>query len=107
MDEKQYIFEQGFFGRLLALYSRNYYRVARLTTFLARTREQDIDSWWNCRNFVLNEDLSIDYDAGGLAVSATFLTDILVFIVLIGQVHLVMMTCRFPALLSVEYVSLL
>ena len=81
------ILHLGFFGRLLALYSRNYNRVARLTAFLSRTREQDIDSWWNCRNFVLNEDLSIDYDTGGLAVSATFLTDIFVFIILLGQVR--------------------
>jgi len=81
------ILHLGFFGRLLALYSRNYNRVARLTWFLKRTREQDIDSWWNCRNFVLNDDLSIDYDSGGLAVSATFLTDIFVFIILMGQIY--------------------
>jgi len=31
--------------------------------------------------------LSIDYDSGGLAVSATFLTDIFVFIILMGQIY--------------------
>jgi len=38
-----------------------------------------------CRNFVLNEDLALDYDIGGLAVSATFLIDVTVFSVLVVQ----------------------
>jgi hypothetical protein len=38
------------------------------------------------RSFVLNEDLALDYDIGGLAVSATFTINIAVFIVLVVQV---------------------
>lgn len=48
--------------------------------------EPQLDAWWNCRNFVLNEDLALDYDIGGLAVSATFLVDLIVFSVLAVQV---------------------
>ncbi len=48
-----------------------------------------LDSSWLFsffRNFVLNEDLALDYDIGGLAVSATFLVDVLVFAVVVAQV---------------------
>lgn len=80
------ILHLGFFGRLLALYKRNYKRVEELTGFLKEKEGFDIDSWWNCRNFVLNDDLSLDYDIGGLAVSATFLINVLVFLILLVQV---------------------
>lgn len=79
----------SFFGRLLALYKRNYLRVLNLTEILQRTDLEDIDSWWNCRSFVLNEDLSLDYDIGGLAVSATFLMGLAVFFILLNQVILI------------------
>ena len=39
------------------------------------------------RNFVLNDDLALDYDIGGLAVSATFLINVMVFVVLLVQVQ--------------------
>mmetsp|Transcript_13338 Transcript_13338/g.13831 ORF Transcript_13338/g.13831 Transcript_13338/m.13831 type:complete len:658 (+) Transcript_13338:26-1999(+) len=83
------ILHVGFFGRLIALYRRNYERVASLTTLGEELNEQKLDSWWNCRNFVLNEDLALDYDIGGLAVSATFLISLSVFLVLGYQVSLV------------------
>ena len=35
---------------------------------------------------MLNDDLSLDYDLGGLAVSASFILDMAVFIVLVSQV---------------------
>jgi hypothetical protein len=35
---------------------------------------------------VLNEDLALDYDIGGLAVSASFLVDVAVFAVIVIQV---------------------
>lgn len=38
------------------------------------------------RNFVLNDDLALDYDIAGLAVSATFVLAISVSVVLIMQV---------------------
>jgi hypothetical protein len=38
------------------------------------------------RNFVLNEDLALDYDIGGLAVSATFIISVSVFCVVGYQV---------------------
>lgn len=38
------------------------------------------------RNFVLNEDLALDYDIGGLGVSATFVITLAVFFVLMQQV---------------------
>jgi hypothetical protein len=100
------ILHLGFFGRLLALYSRNYKRVLLLTEMARSLKKKqhqqqneldatrninfggDLDSWWNCRNFVLNDDLSLDYDIGGLAVSATFLIDVLVFFILMAQVLL-------------------
>lgn len=47
---------------------------------------------------MLNEDLALDYDIGGLAVSATFLIDVLTFSVIIIQVsrslHLKHVTSR-------------
>jgi hypothetical protein len=49
--------------------------------------EQKMDAWWNCRNFVLNEDLCLDYDIGGLAVSATFLITVGVFCLLVFLVR--------------------
>eukprot|EP01034_Spumella_vulgaris_P023339 gene23339-29551_t len=81
------ILHLGFFGRLLALYKRNYLRVEYLTTLLHRVSESDIDFWWNCRNFVLNDDLSLDYDIGGLAVSVTFLINLLLFVTLTNQMY--------------------
>lgn len=39
------------------------------------------------RNFVLNEDLALDYDIGGLAVSATFIISVTVFFVVGYQVE--------------------
>ena len=80
------ILHLSFFGRLLALYKRNYLRVQALTQALAATTKEELDSWWNCRNFVLNDDLSLDYDMGGLAVSATFLIALTLFAALITQV---------------------
>jgi hypothetical protein len=38
------------------------------------------------RNFILNEDLALDYDTAGLAVSATFAMGVSVFVVLLVQV---------------------
>lgn len=81
------ILHLGFFGRILALYKRNLSRVEFLTQLLNQCTEQDLDSWWNCRNFVLNDDLSLDYDIGGLAVSATFLINVFVFLILMSQVR--------------------
>lgn len=43
------ILHVGFFGRLIALYRRNYDRVACLTTLGEELNEQKLDSWWNCR----------------------------------------------------------
>lgn len=80
------ILHLGFFGRILALYSRNYQRVACLTKNLHDLDLSEVDSWWNCRNFVLNDDLSLDYDIGGLAVSATFLINLMVFVILVVQI---------------------
>jgi hypothetical protein len=31
---------------------------------LSDISEHQIDAWWNCRNFVLNDDLALDYDIG-------------------------------------------
>eukprot|EP00602_Paraphysomonas_sp_CaronLab_P003263 CAMPEP_0185019062 /NCGR_PEP_ID=MMETSP1103-20130426/1672_1 /TAXON_ID=36769 /ORGANISM="Paraphysomonas bandaiensis, Strain Caron Lab Isolate" /LENGTH=547 /DNA_ID=CAMNT_0027549141 /DNA_START=667 /DNA_END=2310 /DNA_ORIENTATION=- len=81
------ILHVGFFGRLITLYRRNYERVACLTDLVEDLNEQKMDSWWNCRNFVLNEDLALDYDIGGLAVSATFLITLSVFMVLAAQIY--------------------
>jgi hypothetical protein len=80
------ILHLGFFGRILALYKRNFLRVEYLSKLLDDLRENEIDNWWNCRNFVLNDDLSLDYDSGGLAVSATFIIDVFVFCILFSQV---------------------
>lgn len=91
------ILHLGFFGRILALYKRNYLRVEYLTTLLTNLKETEIDPWWNCRNFVLNDDLSLDYDIGGLAVSATFLIDVFVFFVLMIQVK-ISVICSFFSL---------
>ena len=79
------ILHLGFFGRLLALYKRNLLRVQFLTRLLKDISEHQLDAWWNCRNFVLNDDLALDYDIGGLAVSATFVINVAVFLVLIVQ----------------------
>ena len=83
------ILHLGFFGRLLALYQRNLYRVQALTTCLQNIglNDQQLDAWWNCRTFVLNDDLAIDYDLGGLAVSATFLINVILCMVLCTQVY--------------------
>ncbi len=81
------ILHLGFFGRILALYKRNYLRVQCLTSFLLNMKETEIDHWWNCRNFVLNDDLSLDYDIGGLAVSMTFLMNVFLFLILLRQVR--------------------
>jgi hypothetical protein len=81
------ILHLSFFGRLLALYKRNFSRVEFLTKLLNKATKEDVDSWWNCRNFVLNDDLSLDYDIGGLAVSATFLITLMLFGTLISQVR--------------------
>jgi len=78
------ILHLGFFGRLLALYKRNYLRVQYLTVRLGEMGEGQVDTWWNCRSFVLNDDLALDYDIGGLAVSAAFVINLLVFVVLVG-----------------------
>jgi len=51
------ILHLGFFGRLLALYKRNLLRVQFLTRLLKDISEHQLDAWWNCRNFVLNDDL--------------------------------------------------
>jgi len=75
----------GFFGRVIALYKRNYQRVEYLTKLVEDLNEKKMDAWWNCRNFVLNEDLALDYDIGGLAVSATFLITVAVFCILASQ----------------------
>lgn len=80
------ILHVSFFGRLLALYKRNYLRVAFFTELLQKTSAHQLDAWWNCRNFVLNDDLAIDYDTGGLAVSATFMMNVIIFLVFLGQV---------------------
>lgn len=81
------ILHLSFFGRLLALYKRNLNRVECLSRILSTTPKEQLDSWWSCRNFVLNDDLSLDYDIGGLAVSATFLIAITLFGALISQVQ--------------------
>lgn len=78
------ILHLGFFGRILSLYKRNYMRVAYLTKRLDEMGELQVDAWWNCRSFVLNDDLALDYDIGGLAVSTTFVINLLVFLVLLG-----------------------
>ena len=48
--------------------------------------DTQLDAWWNCRNFVVNDDLALDYDIGGLAVSATFVINFVVFFVVLIQV---------------------
>jgi hypothetical protein len=45
----------------------------------------DLETWWNARSFILNEDLALDYDIGGLAVSATFFLVLTTFLVTIVQ----------------------
>ena len=45
------------------------------------------DAWWSLRSFVLREDLSLDYDVGGLGVSATFFIVLASFVVAIAQVR--------------------
>jgi hypothetical protein len=39
------------------------------------------------RNFILNEDLALDYDTAGLAVSATFAMGVFVFVILMVQLY--------------------
>ncbi len=73
----------GFFGRILALYKRNFMRVQYLTQRLDELGEYSLDAWWNCRNFVLNDDLALDYDIGGLAVSFAALVTFASFFYLI------------------------
>ncbi len=75
----------AFFGRLIAIYTRNKSRVEMLSELLKTGGIGNVDAWWNCRNFVLNEDLALDYDIGGLAVSATFIIDVSVCCVFISQ----------------------
>lgn len=79
------ILHLGFFGRLLALYKRNLSRVRMLTEHLHSIEVAQVDIWWNTRNFILNEDLALDYDTAGLAVSATFVMGIIVAVVLLVQ----------------------
>jgi hypothetical protein len=83
------ILHLGFFGRIISLYQRNYLRVQLLTEHLKGINllDHQLDAWWNCRNFVLNDDLAIDYDIGGLAVSATFIINLLIFFVLVSQTY--------------------
>lgn len=45
------------------------------------------EAWWFLRSFVLREDLSLDYDVGGLGVSATFFIVLASFVVAIAQVR--------------------
>ena len=80
------ILHLGFFGRLLALYKRNLLRVQFLTRLLKDIGENQLDAWWNCRTFVLSDDLGLDYDSAGLAVSATFLLGLANLVVLAAQV---------------------
>ena len=75
----------GFFGRVLTLYKRNLMRVAYLSELLKTLHEDSMDAWWNCRNFVLNDDLALDYDLGGLAVSLTFVINVSSVMVVIIQ----------------------
>lgn len=75
----------GFFGRVLTLYKRNLMRVAYLSELLKTLNEDSMDAWWNCRNFVLNDDLALDYDLGGLAVSLTFVINVCSVTVVIIQ----------------------
>ena len=79
------ILHLGFFGRVSALYKRNEMRVVFLSELLLKIDESCIDAWWNCRNFVLNDDLALDYDLGGLAVSLTFAINLTVVFVLLIQ----------------------
>lgn len=71
-------------------------RVAYLSELLKTLNEDSMDAWWNCRNFVLNDDLALDYDLGGLAVSLTFVINVSSVMVVIIQ------TCRdgFQAMLE-------
>lgn len=77
----------GFFGRLLSLYKRNFQRVEFITSRLHNLQPQNLDSWWNFRNHVLNDDLALDYDIGGLAVSATFIINVMVFLTVVVQTY--------------------
>lgn len=87
------ILHLGFFGRIIALYQRNLLRVQCITNYLLEhsntfgSSSIQLDAWWNCRNFILNDDLAVDYDTGGLAVSATFIINIMTFIVLSMQTY--------------------
>jgi hypothetical protein len=77
----------AFFGRLLAIYTRNRQRVQMLSELLRSEGVSAVDAWWNCRNFVLNEDLALDYDIGGLAVSAMFVVNVSIFVVVVSQLY--------------------
>ncbi|CAM9495904.1 unnamed protein product [Choristocarpus tenellus] len=86
----------GFYGRLIALYQGNLHRVCFLSKLLKERIEQAEESWvhtaqawWSLRNFVLKEDLSLDYDVGGLGVSATFFIVFVSFLVAITQVRVI------------------
>jgi hypothetical protein len=72
---------------MLSVFLRNFKRVEFMTKLVEDLNEKKMDAWWNCRNFVLNEDLCLDYDIGGLAVSATFLITVAVFCILASQVR--------------------
>lgn len=78
-----FLLHVGFYGRLIALYKRNLSRVQYLSHCLGGT---DLRSWWHLRNFVLGEDLTLDYDIGGLGVSATFFIVLSSFVVALIQI---------------------
>ncbi|CAN0466723.1 unnamed protein product, partial [Laminaria digitata] len=83
----------GFHGRLIALYQGNLQRVQFLSKLLregtGKAEEPWVhaaEAWWFLRSFVLREDLSLDYDVGGLGVSATFFIVLASFVVAIAQI---------------------
>lgn len=59
----------------------------RLTSLLSSIEERQVGAWWNCRSFILNDDLGLDYDSAGLAVSATFVIGLGNLVVLLMQVY--------------------
>jgi hypothetical protein len=79
------ILHLSFFGRMISLYQRNFLRVRSLSAYLASMEESQLDAWWNCRTFILSDDLGLDYDSAGLAVSATFLLGLTNMLVLLMQ----------------------
>ncbi|CAN0349450.1 unnamed protein product [Ectocarpus sp. 12 AP-2014] len=83
----------GFHGRLIALYQGNLQRVQFLSKLLregtSKAEEPWVhaaEAWWFLRSFVLREDLSLDYDVGGLGVSATFFIVLASFVVAVAQI---------------------